>query len=193
MVGQVTEQVKLSLADWSRRYDQEGPFEYVDGRIVPLSPNKFEHVVLEKRLFTALWSYEEASQAGEVFTEMPFVQLDTSDWVKGSRVPDLLFITKERLEAYKSQIENYGDKPLILVPDLAIEIVSPGDTYTDIEDKVAEYLANGVQAVWVVNPRNKSIKVSRLNKPDVRFRVGETLADELLPGFTLELSTLFAE
>ncbi len=193
MVEQIAEQVRLSLEEWSRLYDTEGPFEYVEGKRIPLSPNKFEHGLLLKRLFAVLLAYEESSHLGEVFIEMPFVQLDTSSWVKGSRVPDLLFILTEKLRLYKAQLENYGDKPLILVPDLAIEIVSPGNTYTEVDDKVTEYLADGVQAVWVVNPRNQSIKVHRLNMPDVRFRAGETLIDELLPGFSMELAKLFSE
>lgn len=64
-----------------------------------------------------------------------------------------MFFEKNRLAAYKEQTPDREEKPFVLVPDLAIEIVSKNDRYSDINDKVMLYLADGVRLVWVIDPQ----------------------------------------
>ena len=77
-------------------------------------------------------------------------------------------------------------------PDLAVEIISPGDLYIDVEDKVATWLAHGARVVIVVNPRHRTVTVHR-SPTDVRhLTVGDTLdAEDVLPGWTLPVRQLF--
>jgi Uma2 family endonuclease len=79
-----------------------------------------------------------------------------------------------------------------LAPDFAAEVISPGDTVSELDQKVEEYLAAGVKLVWVINPR---LQVVRVYNPDGRI---ETLriTDELsggsvIPGFRCAASALF--
>src|SRR5688572_5220657 len=48
-----------------------------------------------------------------------------------------------------------------IAPDLAVEVISPNDLATEIDEKIAEYLAAGVRLVWVVNPQMKSVRIHR--------------------------------
>jgi hypothetical protein len=117
-----------------RRYDAEGPFEIINGEVIPVSPSVFGsgHVAawLHDQIVLYLAAHPDGGQAiGSVFSEMPFVLPDTpsSAWVTGSRVPDLMFIRAGRLADYKAAVSDWRLKPLALVPDLVVEVISPTD------------------------------------------------------------------
>ena len=77
-------------------------------------------------------------------------------------------------------------------PDLAVEVVSPGDNARDLEEKVAEYLEAGVRLIWVIYPETRSAHVFRLNGGALRLGADDALSGEdVLPGFTLPLARLF--
>lgn len=64
-----------------------------------------------------------------------------------------------RIQAYKAADPDWRKKPFVIVPDLGIEVISPGDSYIDVDEKVERYLSEGVKLVWVMNPRNRSVTV----------------------------------
>jgi hypothetical protein len=78
-------------------------------------------------------------------------------------------------------------------PDLAAEIVSPGDSAAEIAEKVEDYLASGVRLVWIVYPRSRHVVVWT---PDGAARTlrGDDALDgaDVVPGFRLPLAELFA-
>jgi Uma2 family endonuclease len=77
-------------------------------------------------------------------------------------------------------------------PDLAVEVVSPGDTAAYLESKIQDYLGGGAQRVWVVYPDTRSVVVHQPNGTARRYGADDTLTDEeLLPGFSLPLEELF--
>jgi Uma2 family endonuclease len=79
-------------------------------------------------------------------------------------------------------------------PDIAIEVLSPGNAAQDIELKIAEYLAAGGKSVWVVSPKSKHVRIYRADGTWTLLDETETLsAESVLPGFALSLSELFAE
>jgi Uma2 family endonuclease len=77
-------------------------------------------------------------------------------------------------------------------PDVAVEIVSPGDRRADVQRKVDEYLTGGCPLVWVVNPRERSITVHRRVLPPVRLSGDDTLdAGDVMPGFACAVRAIF--
>lgn len=80
-----------------------------------------------------------------------------------------------------------------LVPDLAIEVYSPGNRRGEMQRKLGEYLGAGIAEVWMVYPKSRSIRVYRPGAESVRYAVGETLVGTVLPGFRVELAKLFAK
>ncbi|MHB8625069.1 MAG: Uma2 family endonuclease [Aggregatilineales bacterium] len=193
MTAPITERlVGMSMADFFREYDEHGPFELLNGEIIRLSPQKITHGLIMRVLFVALYEYCVAHALGEVFNEITFVLSDKSDWVKGSRVPDILFVSAERYVAYKQNTPDWKDKPLILVPDLAVEIVSPTDKPDSILEKIGLYLGDGVRLVWVIDPQRQMVAVYHAgNWQPVLLTAHDALnGEDILPGFSLPIATL---
>jgi len=113
--------------------------------------------------------------------------------VKGSRIPDLMFYADTRYSDYLSNTPDYYERPLPLVPDLVVEVISPTDNYNDVEKKVELYLQDGVRMVWVVNPQHKTIIVHLPDQTSTRLSGDAVLSGgDVLAGFELKLSELFA-
>jgi len=72
------------------------------------------------------------------------------------RKPDASVVTRARLAAI-----DYGEAFVPIPPDLAVEVISPNDSATDVSDKVDEYLSAGFPLVWVVEPQTKTVTIRR--------------------------------
>jgi Uma2 family endonuclease len=185
---------KLTLEEFVRLQDAEGPFEIIAGERIPKMPTIYDHSKVLNRLYRLILLFLEEKPFGEVFADTTFILADgyDKDWVKGSRIPDMLYIRKSRLEEYEKQPDIQG-KPLMLVPDLVIEIVSPNDSYTEIDDKVELYLKDGVGLVWVINPQNKTVSVHSPDNRSTRLTVKDTLnGSDVLPEFSIPVENIFA-
>ncbi len=191
----VTKIAGMTMDEFIRLYDEEGPFELIDGERVVMSPPKFGHSYTSNLLVRFISNYAEPKQLGEAFNETPFVMTtpDDPNWVKGSFVPDVMFIRAERLAAYKQANPNWKELPLALVPDFVVEIVSPNDRYSDINTKVERYLADGVQLVWVVDPQRRAVAVHEKGKAQsTTVGAGQTLGGgEVIPGFEIAVDRIF--
>jgi Uma2 family endonuclease len=175
VVEQTTERAELmTLQELIRLYEAEGPFELIDGERVPLNPMVMGHNNKSRKLYNALTMHLYDRGIGEVFYEASFVLLYDANWVKGSREPDILFVSAERWLAYLAATPDWEDKPLILVPDLVIEVIAPTDRYSDMDAKVDRYLEDGVKVVWVVDPQQKTITI-RSRSEYKKLRIHDTL------------------
>ena len=85
------------------------------------------------------------------------------------------------------------DRELLeLVPDVAVEVISPSDLYYEVEDKAEEYLEAGVIVVWVINPSNRSVRIFRREARPVQLGPNDELtAEEIMPGFRCRVADLF--
>jgi len=183
----------MSLTDFIEAYGQE-PFEYVDGEQIVLAPQVTRSSRNAGFLFYELVTFVRSQNLGEVFIEAPFVLLDASNWVRGSRTPDVMFYSQTQLDIIQQDPE-WEDKPLIGVPMLAIEVVSPTDAYSQVTKKVASYLEDGVQLIWVVEPKQQTVTVHAAgSNVQVKLTIVDTLdGGDVLPGFSLPLSKLFGK
>jgi Uma2 family endonuclease len=78
------------------------------------------------------------------------------------------------------------------IPELVVEVRSKNDTVPEIQDKVAEYLSAGVQIVWDVDPRPKTVTVYRPGHDATELRIGDVLtAERVIPGFQVPVAELF--
>ncbi|MGB7338711.1 MAG: Uma2 family endonuclease [Phototrophicaceae bacterium] len=108
-------------------------------------------------------------------------------------MPDVLYIQKDRLIQYETNLENSDEKPLILVPDLVIEVISPTDKYSDVSTKVDTYLADGVKLIWIVDPQRKTITVYEGNDTGKILRIEDRLTGgNVLPAFELDIKEIFS-
>jgi Uma2 family endonuclease len=160
--------------------------ELIRGELKVMSPTKPLHGILCARLAAALINFVEANELGMAFgAETGFVVEQDPDSVLGV---DASFVSRERLAA----VETF-EKFFPFAPDLAVEVLSPSNTVSEIDEKITMYFAAGSRLVWIVKPKQRTIAV--YNSPSDVRTLGEhdTLdGGDVLPGFTLKLSKLFA-
>jgi Uma2 family endonuclease len=156
--------------------------EWVDGRVILMSPSNVEHDELGIWLIRLVGDYVEAHGRGAIYQNVS-VRF-AGQHIR--RVPDLMFISHDRLHLLKP---TYLDG----APDLLIEIVSPDSQSRDRRDKYLEYEKAGVREYWIVDPLSKTVEVSRLERKKFR-RVDETagiVASTVLRGFRLKTAQLW--
>ncbi|MCY3572938.1 MAG: Uma2 family endonuclease [Chloroflexi bacterium] len=159
----------------------------IDGELIVMSPVKQMHGLLAVRLSACLLLYADEHGLGEVTTEV-------GHYPPGDRrtllAPDVAFTTQARIN------QTAQDEFVPLMPDLAVEIASPGDSLAQLRRKAAIYLDNGARLVWIVLPDQQGVDVCRSAvgaRLDIEFvgSDGALSGEEVLPGFALELSELF--
>jgi Uma2 family endonuclease len=103
------------------------------------------------------------------------------------RKPDTSFVAAGRLPDDKTP---EGDIPI--APDLAVEIVSPNDTYEEVAVKVAEFKSAGVKLIWVVSPKSRTVLVRRADGTCAELdETGALSGEAVLPGFACPVAELF--
>jgi Uma2 family endonuclease len=155
-----------------------------------------EGVLVEKTV-----GYEESCLAIDLATLInSFVKAHKLGKVSGSdgilrlfpglvRIPDVAFASWERFSKRRG-----SNKLPQLVPDLAVEVLSEGNTPKEMSRKLDDYFGAGVRLVWFVDPRRRIVEVFTGKKSSKVLREHETLTGgRVLPGFSVPLKELFAE
>lgn len=184
----------IPFAEFIRLFEQEGPFEFVDGERIPVLPGVAEHSEIIKLVYQSLLAYEQQTRLIVTYAETAYVLVHTPNWVTGARIPDVMVYAASRIADYKAKDVDWRKKPFVLVPDLAVEVVSPHDIYTDVDEKVDRYLSDGVRLVWVMNPRTASVRVHSASTIHSTRLTEEHILDggEVLPDFQLPIKEIFA-
>ena len=106
------------------------------------------------------------------------------------RIPDVSFVAWGKLPGRHLPRQPVSD----LVPDLAVEVLSEGNTPREMARKLDEYFARGVRLVWLVNPETETVEVHTSRYQSVVLdRSARLDGGVVLPGFTLPIHTLFTE
>jgi len=106
------------------------------------------------------------------------------------RIPDVSFVAWEKLPGRRLPRQPVPG----LVPDLAVEVLSEGNTPREMARKLDEYFSLGVQLVWLVNPETETIEVYTSRNQSIVLDKSATLdGGVVLPGFTLPIYTLFTD
>ena len=151
---------------------------------VEMAPVGEEHGEVAANISGNFYIYSRQSGVGRVGVEIGYLLRRNPDTV---RAPDVSFYLARRTEG---EARRSGYVPG--VPDIAIEVVSPGDTAAELEQKVGEYLAAGSQRVWVVYPSSRRVMVHRADGAAMSYSDDAAIEDpELLPGFSLPLAEIF--
>ena len=132
----------LSYEDFLAWADEDVRAEWVDGRVVLMSPASFRHQRLCGFLLQVLQTFAEERGLGVVLTA-PF-QMKTGPDLPG-REPDLLFVREEHRDRLRTA-------HLAGPADLAVEVASPESRLRDRGEKLAEYEMGGVREYWLLDP-----------------------------------------
>ena len=178
--GMATERDVVRL----RERDREGRlFELVEGTLVEKAMGAQESY-LAWWLGLSLGIYLRATDLGFCLGADGMTRLNPGL----VRIPDLSFISWDRVPARKVPAE-----PILgLAPDLAIEVISAGNTKREMDRKLREYFEAGVRLVWYVYPKTRTILVHTGPGQSATLREGQALdGGDVLPGFALPVAELF--
>jgi Uma2 family endonuclease len=160
-------------------------YELVDGELI-MSNSGMEHGYVAIILATALFNFVTSQRLGVI------VDSSTAFTMKAGnkRAPDISFVTKERLVGLKKLPKGFWNG----APDLAVEVLSPGNTVEEIHAKIVEYFENGTKLVWVINTEEQFVLVYRSPQPDRLLKVTDFLeGEDIITGFSFPVAELFKE
>lgn len=140
---------------------------------------------IESLIISALTMWAIQHKAGRVYSgDTNFVLEGQPKNIILDRKPDVAFVHRDKVTPTSGF--NY------LVPDLAVEITSPSDRPSKIQEKITEYLKYGVQQVWQVYPDTEQIVVHLPDGTSKTYGLDDTIiGGDLLPEFELDLKTIF--
>jgi len=179
---------KLMTADELLRLPDDGKrHELVRGELRTMPPSGDEHGELAGTFQSSLGPYVRAHRLGRTYiADAGYLLTTDPDTV---RAPDVAFVRRERVEA-TGRLRGFRPG----APDLVVEVISPNDLYTEVDEKVAEYLEHGARLVFVVNPRRRTVAEHRPGEPVRVLTVEDTLdGHDVVPGWSLPVRDLFEE
>jgi Uma2 family endonuclease len=177
---------KLSLDDFLSLPESDDRYELVNGELKPKVSPKFKHSKTQGRLYRLLDDWCEQQQIGRVLPEWGVVlQRSGNDWVP---VPDLTYVSYQRLSPEWDE-----DAPCPVLPELVIEIISPGQSFGELTEKAEDYLNAEIDRVWVVDPQAQSVTIFRKDRGFETLRNDQLINDSLLPELELRVAYLFSK
>lgn len=184
-VAEPTSQMRLITGEEFARMVGYEHCELVNGRILQMPPPGDEHGSVQLLIGAALLAFVSIHKLGRVRAEVGIYVSRVPDTV---RAPDAVFISNERYAQKETSAF------LDIAPDLVVEVLSPGNTWEEMTQKMREYFAIGVRLVWIVSPSSRAVFAYR-SLTDVReFAATDELpGDDVLPGFSVPVASLFED
>ena len=166
--------------------EDDSHYELINGEVVDMGNSGMEHGNISAYLCGLIELYARPKKLGVTCDSSTAFSLKSGN----KRSPDISFISKDRLLGLKRLPKGYFQG----APDLAVEVISPNNTFEELHQKIVEYFENGCRLVWVIHPDEKSILVYHKPQPDKLLQSTDHLDGEnILPGFTLAVADLFIE
>ena len=151
--------------------------------IVPLMGG--ETGIINAEICGNLGIWNRQTKLGVVFNSSAGYQLPNG----ANRSPDASWIP---IEKWNNLTPEQRTKFLPFCPDFLIELMSPSDSLSDTREKMKEYLENGMQLGWLINPKNRQVEIYRAGKDVEILDSPKTLSGEdVLPGFILDMTRIW--
>jgi Uma2 family endonuclease len=127
-----------------------------------------------------LW-WRNAGEPGEVFESSTGFTLPNG----AIRSPDASWVSQARWDTFSEpQKVRFAN----ICPDFVVELRSQSDTLTSLQEKMQEYMNNGAQLGWLINPQTRTVEVYRVGlEVEVLSNPVELSGEDVLPGFVLNL------
>jgi len=177
-------QGKWTEADYFRLPESNKIIELSEGRLIISPSPTTQHQMILGSLFSTLRTHVTSNKLGMIVMSPMDVRLK-----KGIiRQPDIIFMSNEHLDRITNK--RWG------IPDLAIEVTSPGTKKEDRKDKYAEYEKAGIKEYWIVDPFKQSVEIYTLEHGNYslfgKWGPGEIVKSKLLDGFEVSIDEIMA-
>lgn len=187
----VSEQERLYSADdfWEIAHSAENEdrhLELIEGMLHEMSPAGEEHGDVAMEFGRLIANHVKANNLGRVTAaETGYILRKQPKGKDTVLAPDVGFISRERAAERPSQ------KFVPFAPDLAVEVVSPSDSYTTVRRKIALYLRYGTKQVWLANPELRTVEIHTTDGIRLLSENDTLDGGDILPGFTVKVGEIF--
>ena len=155
------------------------------GELIIMPPAGGETSNRNGRLNQQLFNWTDTDGTGIAFDSSGGFKLPNG----GDRSPDASWVKLERWNALTSEQQK---KFLPLCPDFVVELLSPSDSLKETQEKMKEYLDNGVRLGWLINRKSRQVEIYRKGQEIEVLESPTTLSGEtVLPGFVLNLESIW--
>jgi Uma2 family endonuclease len=175
----------ITAEELLRMPDDGFRYELIRGELRKMAPAGPIHGRIAINVTTPLDQHVRTHNLGVVYAaETGFKLASNPDVV---RAPDVAFIRRERLEEV-GEVEGYWPGP----PDLAVEVIAPSDTYSDVQEKVFDWLEAGTRMVLLIIPRKRAVVVYRSLTEIITLTENDTInGGDVVPGWTMPVRDVF--
>lgn len=177
---------KLTFEEFLDWCDSDTRAEWVNGRVVILSPDNLPHNNIGLFVVLLLRVYAEEKKLGAVYFEKILMKLEATS---SARMPDIMFISNARMGQLR---HTYIDG----AADLAVEIISPESINRDRSEKFAEYQTAGVREYWLIDPEKKTAEFFEVGLDGRYYPVplcDGAFRSTVVPGFWLKPTWLWQD
>ena len=176
----------MTADDLLRLYGEGVRGELIRGVLCQTTPTGNEHGVIVVNVASELRNFIKPRKLGRVTAS------DSGVWLEHDpdtvREPDIAYFSAQKIPL-DERVTGYAE----VVPDLVVEVASPGDTRRQVNDKALMWLSYGVRLVWVVHPDTRTVDAHRPQSGASTLTRNDTLDGyDVLPGFTCNVSDIFA-
>ena len=160
-------------------------YEIINGELIDMGNSGALHGYVAIILSSALFAVVSSQKLGAIFDSSTAFKMKNGN----KRSPDISFFAKARLQGMTTLPSGYLEGS----PDLVVEVLSPGNTVEEIDDKLTEYFDNGTRLAWVIHPLQHYILVYHsAQEPEKMLRSIDSLkGEDIVPGFSLPVADLF--
>lgn len=170
----------MTVAEFMEIDDEPNRHELIKGELLTMPPPKPEHGQISANLMIILGQHVKANRLGRIYAESGYHLESDPDTVLG---PDVSFVSVSRIDPSDAYYQGS--------PDLAVEVLSPGDRRGKVEQKLALWLECGAKSVWHVNPRKRTVEVIKSTGERRVLNETDELVDDTVPGFRVKVSEIF--
>ena len=157
-------------------------FELIEGELIEKMPTEL-HAVIVGLITYFLVGYLREKPIGHALVEARYIAPNDD---ANDRIPDISFITKDKGPLRAKGARTY-------MPDLAIEVQSPGQSDRFMVEKATFYLAHGSRMVWLIYPDRRLVEVLTPDERHLLTEDGAILGGAVLPDFSLKVRDIFPD
>jgi len=178
----LTDEQFFELCQHNRDYQFE---RTASGELIIMPPTGSETSIRNADLTYQLQAWNRETKLGVAFDSSGGFKLPNG----ADRSPDASWVKKERWDALTPEQK---DSFAPLCPDFVVELRSKTDSLKKLQDKMQEYIDNGVKLGWLINPKMRQVEIYRLGQPvEILASPQQLSGEDVLPGFILNLQIIW--